>query len=217
MAGALDHGLHVVLPGDVGQLAERLQFAELGVVVGVGDRARAQAVAEREGDVVGLHDLADVFEVRVEEAFLVVGEAPLGHDRAAAADDAGHAVGGHRHVAQQHAGVDGEVVDALLGLFDQRVAEDLPGQFLGLAVHLLQRLVDRHRADRHRRIADDPLARLVDVLAGGQVHHRVAAPADRPGHLLDFFLMEEPSAELPMLALIFTRKLRPMIIGSLSG
>jgi hypothetical protein len=30
-------------------------------------------------------------------------------------------------------------------------------------------------------------------------------------------LMEEPSAELPMLALIFTRKLRPMIIGSLSG
>ena len=29
--------------------------------------------------------------------------------------------------------------------------------------------------------------------------------------------MEEATAELPMLALIFTRKLRPMIIGSLSG
>src|SRR4030042_5826581 len=29
--------------------------------------------------------------------------------------------------------------------------------------------------------------------------------------------MDEPSAELPMLALIFTRKLRPMIIGSGSG
>jgi hypothetical protein len=29
--------------------------------------------------------------------------------------------------------------------------------------------------------------------------------------------IEEPSAELPMLALIFTRKLRPMIIGSDSG
>ena len=27
-------------------------------------------------------------------------------------------------IAQQHAGVDGEVVDALLGLFDQGVAED---------------------------------------------------------------------------------------------
>src|SRR4030067_3840287 len=29
--------------------------------------------------------------------------------------------------------------------------------------------------------------------------------------------IDEPSAELPMLALIFTRKLRPMIIGSTSG
>ena len=30
-------------------------------------------------------------------------------------------------------------------------------------------------------------------------------------------LIDEDTAELPMLALIFTRKLRPMIIGSLSG
>ena len=37
------------------------------------------------------------------------------------------------------------------------------------------------------------------------------------GHLLDFFRDGRPSAELPMLALIFTRKLRPMIIGSSSG
>jgi hypothetical protein len=113
--------------------------------------------------------------------------------------------------------VDGEVVDALLGLLDQRVAEDLPGQVFGLAVDLLQRLVDRHGADRHRRVAHDPLAGFVDVLAGGQVHHRVAAPADRPHHLLDFLGDRRVTAELPMLALIFTRKLRPMIIGSSSG
>ena len=29
--------------------------------------------------------------------------------------------------------------------------------------------------------------------------------------------MDEPNAELPMLALIFTKKLRPMIMGSISG
>jgi hypothetical protein len=150
VARAFDDGLHVVLPGDGGQLAQRLQFAELRFVVGVVDRAGTQAVAEAEGDVVGLHDFADFLEVRVEEAFLVVRQTPLGHDRAAAADDAGHAVGGHRDVAQQHAGVDGEVIDALLGLFDQRVAEDFPGQVLGLAVDLFQRLVDRHGTDRHR-------------------------------------------------------------------
>ena len=51
-------------------------------------------------------------------------------------------------------GVDGEVVHALLGLLDQGVAEDLPGEVFGLAVDLFQRLVDRHRADRHRAVAD---------------------------------------------------------------
>ena len=185
---AFDDGLHVVLPGDLGEFTQRLQLTQLGFVVGVVDRAGTQAVAEAEGDVVGFHDLADFLEVRVEEAFLVVRQAPLGHDRTAAADDAGHAVGGHRDVAQQHAGVDGEVIDALLGLLDQRVAEDFPGQVFGLAVNLFQRLIDRHRADRYGRVADDPLARFVDVVAGGQVHHRIAAPADRPGHFLDFFL-----------------------------
>src|SRR6185503_19505684 len=75
--------------------------------------------------------------------------------------------------------------DALLGLLDQRVAEDFPGQLLGLAVHLFQRLIDRHRPDRHRAVAHDPFARLVDVLAGGKIHHGVGAPADRPGHLVD--------------------------------
>ena len=184
VAGPLDHGLDVVLPGDPGQFAQGLELGELGGVVGIGDRAGPQAVAEAEGHVVGLHDFADLLEVLVEEALAVVGQAPLGHDRTAAADDAGDPLGGQRNVAQQHPGVDGEVVHALLGLLDQRVAEHLPGQRLGHAADLLQRLVDRHRADRHRRVADDPLAGLVDVLAGGQVHDVVRAPADRPDQLL---------------------------------
>ena len=116
----------------------------------------------------------------------MVGEAPFGHDRAAAADDAGDALGGQRDVGQAHAGVDGEIVDALLGLLDQGVAEDLPGQVLGDAADLLQRLVDRHGADRHGRVADDPFAGVVDVAAGREVHDRVGAPADRPHHLVDF-------------------------------
>ena len=34
--------------------------------------------------------------------------------------------------------------------------------------------------------AHDPLARLVDVLAGREIHHRVGTPARAPHHLLDF-------------------------------
>ncbi len=115
-------------------------------------------------------------------------QAPLRHDRAAARDDAGDAIGGERHVGQPHAGVDGEIVDALLALLDQRVLVAFPVELDGIAVHFLQRLVDRHRADRHRRIAQDPFARVVDVAAGGEIHHRVGAPADRPHHFLDFLL-----------------------------
>ena len=118
----------------------------------------------------------------------MVREAPLGEDRSAARDDAGEPARGHRDVAQQHAGVDREVVDALLGLLDERVAVDLPRQVLGTSADFLERLVDRHGADRHRRVAQDPLARLVDVLAGRQVHHGVGAPERRPAQLVDLFV-----------------------------
>src|SRR5437870_2345906 len=82
-------------------------------------------------------------------------KASLRHDRSAARDDAGHAARGHRDVAQQHAGVNREVVDALLALLDERVAVDLPREILGPTTDLLERLVDRHRPDRHGRIAQN--------------------------------------------------------------
>ncbi len=41
---------------------------------------------------------------------------PLRQERAAAADDSGDAIAGQRDKFAQHAGVDGHVVDALLGL-----------------------------------------------------------------------------------------------------
>jgi len=80
--------------------------------------------------------------------------------------------------------VEGEVIHALLGLLDERVAEQFPSEILR-APDLLQRLVDRHRAHRHRRVAQDPLARFVDMLAGGKIHDGVATPARGPDHLLD--------------------------------
>ena len=113
-------------------------------------------------------------------------QAPLGHDRAAARDDAGDAVGGEVDVGEPHAGMDGEIIDALLALLDQRVLVAFPVEFYRVAVDLLQRLIDRHGADRDRRIAQNPFARVVDVAARGEVHHRVGAPADRPHHLLHF-------------------------------
>ena len=115
-------------------------------------------------------------------------QAPLRHDRAAARHDAGDAVGGEVDVGQAHAGVDGEIVDALFALLDQRVLVELPGQFDRIAFALFQCLVDRHGADRDRRVSKNPFPRGVDVAPGREVHHGVGAPADRPHHLVDFFL-----------------------------
>ena len=124
---AFDDRLDVVLPGDLGQFAERVEFGELRLVVGVGGAAGSQSITERERDVVRLHDLADLLEVRVEKILPVVGETPFREDRPAARDDPRNTLGGERYVAQQHSGVNREVVDALLRLFDQRVAIELPG------------------------------------------------------------------------------------------
>ena len=117
----------------------------------------------------------------------MVRQAPFGHDRAAARDDAGQTLSGRRDVAQQYAGVNGEVVDALFGLFQQGIAEDFPGEVLGDAVDLLQRLVNRHSTDGDRTVTQDPLAGFVDIAAGREIHHRIGAPAGRPDQFLDLF------------------------------
>src|SRR6185295_19141732 len=118
-----DHDLTVVLPGNLRELAQGLELRYLRLVVGVVDRSRPEAVAERKRNVVSLHDLADVLEVRVQETLLMMRQAPLGHDRAAPRYDARHPLGGEWDEWQTHSGMDGEVVDALLGLLDQGVAE----------------------------------------------------------------------------------------------
>src|SRR6185295_11638652 len=86
-----------------------------------------------------------------------MGEAPFGHDRAAAADDPGDSPGGQRDVWKPDSGVNRKIVDALLGLLDERVAVDLPGQLLGGDVRRDRAVADigvdldqEVAADRHR-------------------------------------------------------------------
>src|SRR5207302_8752338 len=56
------------------------------------------------------------------------------------------------------------------------------------AAYYLERMINRYGTDRHRRIANDPFPRGVNVFAGGKIHHGVGAPLRGPTHLLDFFL-----------------------------
>src|SRR3989449_2485468 len=184
---AFDHHLDVVLPGFLGQLAQNLQLGELRFVAGVGQAAGAQAVAQREADVILLEDLADLVEVLVQEILLLVGAHPLRHQRATAADDPGDAVAHQRHKLAQHPGVDGHVVHALLGLLFDYLEHQLRRQVLG-APDAHDGLVDGHRADGHGGGRDDALADAGDVAAGGEVHHRVGAMVYSVVQLLQLFV-----------------------------
>ena len=46
--GALDHNLHVILPGLFRQLTESFEFGKLGFIAGIRDTAGAQTITERE-------------------------------------------------------------------------------------------------------------------------------------------------------------------------
>ena len=74
VAGAFVHDLASFFPSAGGEFALDFELGELGVVVGVGDGAGAESVADGEGDVVGGADVADVIPVGVEEVFLVMME-----------------------------------------------------------------------------------------------------------------------------------------------
>jgi hypothetical protein len=97
----------------------------------------------------------------------------------------------HREVEVllEQAGVDGHVVHPLLRLLLAHVEEVLRPHVVDVAAELLEHLVDRHRADRHRRGVDDRLADGVDVLAGREIHHGVGAVVDRHVELLELGLL----------------------------
>ena len=72
-------------------------------------------------------------------------------------------------------------------MFNQGVAVDFPGEVLHLAVHFLQCLVDGDSTYRNGTVTDNPFARFVDILPGGEVHQRVASPFTTPQSLFHLF------------------------------
>ena len=164
--GTFDHHLNIVSPGLPGQLAQRFQFGELRRVAGIGHAARPQSVAQREADIVLLENLADLIKMFVQEILLVVLDHPFGQDRSAAAHDAGDALGSKRNVLHQHAGVNGHVIHALLGLLLDHFQHHVDVQIF-YAAHSAERFVDRHGAHRNRRRINDGFPDARDIATGG--------------------------------------------------
>ena len=124
----------------------------------------------------------------VKETLLIVQQTPLAHDAAATAHDTTETTIGQMDVVATDAGMDGEIVNTLLALFDERVAIHFPGEVFYLAVHFFQSLVDGDCAHGNRTVAQNPFACLVDIITGREVHQRVATPFARPDSLVHLLI-----------------------------
>ena len=60
-----------------GQLTQSIEFCELSLIVGIGDRPRSQSVAKLKADVIGGHDLAYSSEACVEKILLHDGQGTI--------------------------------------------------------------------------------------------------------------------------------------------
>ena len=99
---------------------------------------------------------------------------PLRENGAAAAHDAGDALGNQRQILDQHAGVNRHVVHALRGLLFDHFQHDFSVQIFH-ALHASDGFVNRHGADGNGRMAQDGFANFVNVAAGGKIHYGVGA------------------------------------------
>ena len=209
VARAFIHDLNAFVPRTTGEFALHLKLAELRLVVGVRNRTRAEPVANAEAHIISGHDVADIIPVRVKEIFLVMRETPFCHDTSSARNDACHARGGKRNEAQKHACVDRKIIDALLGLLDQSVTENLPCELLRFSSHLLQGLINRDCADGDGRIAENPLTRGMNVFSRGKIHHRVCAPFGGPAHFFDLLLDTGSDSAVSDIRIDFDQEIPP--------
>ncbi len=118
--------------------------------------------------------------------FVMVGH-PLRQNRSAAADDSRDALGHHRNILHQQSRMNCEVVDALLGLLFDYFQVDVDVQVFEL-LHAIQRLINRHRPDRHGRIPQDRFANGVNVAAGRKIHHSIRPIVDGSVQLAQLFV-----------------------------
>ena len=92
-----------------------------------------------------------------------------------------------RQILDQHAGVDGHVIHALLGLLFDDFEHDIGVQIFN-PLHPRDGFVNRHGADGHGRVAQNGFANFVNVAAGGEIHDGVGAVVHRGMQLFQFFV-----------------------------
>ena len=180
MARSFVHDLDVLGPRACGQETLSHEFGKLCFVVGIEDGARTEAVTNGQRNVVFSTDIQNIVPMFVGEVLLVVVDVPLGMDGSTTRDDTSLAMDRHGDISQQDTGMDGEVVNTLLGLLNQGFPEDFPREVFGNTIHLFKCLINRDSSDWNGRVAHDPFTSLANVHTSTQIHEGVSTPEHRP-------------------------------------
>ena len=183
MSRAFHHHLYPFGPGTLGQFAQVQQFLDLGPVGGVCQAAGPAAVAQADGYIIFGADVQDFIVEFVEGIFLPVVEHPAGQERTAPADNV-HFPAFVDQVVEALAGeaaVHGHEVSPVLGLLFHYGENVVLVHFRHFAMGLdgLDRgLINGDGAHHDGGMFNDGLPGGVDVVAGGQIHHRISSGVD---------------------------------------
>ena len=120
VTGSLHHHLHALSPRALGEFTNRRKLSKLRRISRVGKTAGTQAIANGKCHVIAAHDGANTLPTFVHHILSVVNQHPLGQQTSAAAHDANQTILDQRQVLLQNARVNGEVINALLGLMFKR-------------------------------------------------------------------------------------------------
>ena len=178
MAGAFDHALHAAFKGVFGKLAQIDDFFPLGGIARVHASAGAQAVAQRQGDVVGAADVEPAVKIFQQGIFAVILDHPAGKHGAATRNNAQHTVvfNGHFCAALGKAAVHGDKVHALLGLLGDFVKQGIGlhgGDVLLRVQNLLPHGVERYGSEGQRAGLEHAQAQRVQIARYGKIHHGI--------------------------------------------
>ena len=110
--------LNILRPGSLCEFSKHLQLRNLGLIIGIMNRPRTQAVPERNSNIVSGTDIADLVKMLIKEILPAVSHTPFSHNGTTAGYHAGETSRRHRNKVFQKTGMNGKVVNPLQSLFD---------------------------------------------------------------------------------------------------
>ena len=180
MTRTLHHDLHAGVPSALGELADLDELGDLASVGCVVGATRTHGIADGDGHIVFMQDLENLIVMLVERVLVAGGLHPGEDERASAADDVHKSAGFLERLdgAAVHAGVDGDEVDAVLGMAADHIEEVLRLDGDEGLLQVADGVVHGHGADHGRRLLDELGAERLGFAAVGKVHDGLGAKLD---------------------------------------